>query len=180
LLSLQVESQHPKLTQFVNHWATEFLLKESFANHYGYNRKLTGATSNLKATSKHCDSSDNDQSDNKKPQAHDACKVINAARRVAVQKARHRADADDGDPTPETTACKNAAHRAAAYWAAERKAKCKAEESTDGDASDKTLFPDNDGDTELEDLPDRVRRAIERTEIGVPGKLTNYPTKCNG
>jgi hypothetical protein len=32
-------------------------------------------------------------------------------------------------------------------------------------------MPDNDGETEPENLPDKVRRAIERDEIGIPGKF---------
>jgi hypothetical protein len=180
----QVESQHPDLKLFANHWATEFLLKESFTNHLGYMRKLekqlAGALGNTRSASTtrdlSCDGNICDSSDDSVRNSHShrdvlpsAHQVIAATRQAAIRNTLRNAK-DDDDNNEAKKALVRKAQRDAAYRAAEWKAKRKVMDSLDQEpeATPDIESPYNDGETEPEDLPRNIRKAIEHTEIGVP------------
>jgi hypothetical protein len=125
---------------FANHWGTIFLLQESFGNVYNYQHKKARA---IKRS--HPDDLSPTTDDDNEPQNNNS----NRARKAKM-------------------------HRAAAYRAAERRAanrKAEAQRNSKLDNSNNDVeSPENDGETEIEDLPDTVRAAIEREEIGIPGE----------
>lgn len=137
------------MKRLANHWGTEFLLKECFGNLYFYHHRQA-----------------NKQPDSTSPRLtkrgphHDA----------SLPDTREGDDQSDNDAQDE--ARRAAAHKAAAYRSAERKAGKRKATAQDADERSSHKADDgppcNDGETELEDLPDDTRKAIQRDEIGVP------------
>jgi hypothetical protein len=140
---LQAENRRPELKQFANHWAVEFLAKESFNNHFNYQVKLSNKLpTRLSSVSKLTHRSAEDDSSSSYDNTHD-----DEVRRENMRRAELR--------------------KAVAYRAAEHKAAKLKQVKADLDRVDP---PSNDGETEPENIPDSLRRVIEHEEIGVPGK----------
>jgi hypothetical protein len=142
---LQAENWRPELWQFANHWAVEFLARESFNNHFNYQLKQT----------------------NKLPSQQSSISTL--THRSPEVDSQSSQDSTGDDNTQKDNMCRAELHKAAAYQAAERKtAKLKQVAQDDSDRDD-ALY--NDSETEPENIPDNLHRKIECEEIGVPGKL---------
>jgi hypothetical protein len=140
----QAEHRRPKLKQFANHWAVEFLAKESFNNLFNYQHKKANRRSTTTSSRSKKTTSDSERD------SHTTSSLDNM----------------QDDDTMKENARKAAVRRAVALRAAERKAaKRKAADLLDEDSG-----PCNDGETETEDIPDHLHKRIEREEIGVPGR----------
>jgi hypothetical protein len=147
------------MKRFANHWGTEFLLKECFGNLYFYqNQQAKQRKLSSRGTTKHAPRQVNSHSDR--------------------QDGNNKRDTDP----QQDRARKAAAHKAAAYRAADRKAAKRKADTQDDEESDshhdEDGMPYNDGETELEELPDERRKAIERDEIGIPSKLSQFTLKA--
>ncbi|KAG8750626.1 hypothetical protein FRC11_010217, partial [Ceratobasidium sp. 423] len=147
-----LEKRVPKLKVFANHWAAVFLLKECHNNIINYQRDQDG-------TSNAPDSPSGGHPSTSNASSHDDL------------------HADDSQTDEDTArAHKAAARKSALQRAVERKAlKLRAWAEAEAEAADqaqgttvKRDMPSNDGETEIENLTEEVRKTIEREEIGVP------------
>ncbi|KAG8711451.1 hypothetical protein FRC11_002759, partial [Ceratobasidium sp. 423] len=149
-----LENRVPKLKTFSNHWAAIFLLKECHNNMQNYKRDMNGSSAAP-------DSSSADHAPTSTSSSHDDSHADNSPTDNDLQ-----ADED------ASHACKVAAHKASLQWAVEHKAlKLCAQAEVDAEQEGtmtKRDMPANDGDTEMEDLSEEVRKTIEWEEIGVP------------
>ncbi|KAG8743312.1 hypothetical protein FRC11_013907, partial [Ceratobasidium sp. 423] len=149
-----LENHVPKLKMFANHWAAIFLLKECHNNMHNYKRDVNGSSTMP-------DSSSADHAPTSTSSSRDDSHADNSP-------TDNHSQADED----ASRACKVAARKASLQRAVERKAlKLRAWAEVDAEQEGtmtKCDTPANDGDTEMEDLLEEVRKTIEQEEIGVP------------
>jgi hypothetical protein len=181
-----VESRRPELKQFVNHWATEHLLKECFGNLHFYHNKQSSKPSKSKGSrliQANARAGGNKRSDKAKGKAHDSdndsdgveYRIKVDAHRAALRRSIERkALKRKADSQGNNEGLKDVKRKAT-----KKQDDVKHEDHEDAeptyDMQDTNCSGRKDEDdtqstdeTELEDLPEKVRKAIERDEIGIP------------